>query len=89
MFERNVPSCLQDVARYCVYKMLQNRGVEELLEGGILKRGEYILKGGFNLLGNYVPQFQDLVNILLEILHINWALRWMHTYILYEYNVTY
>ena len=32
MFERNIPLRLQNVAKYCVYKMLQNRGVEELLK---------------------------------------------------------
>ena len=30
MFERNIPLLLQNVTKYYVYKMSQNRGVEEL-----------------------------------------------------------
>ena len=39
MFERNIPSHLQNVAKYFVYKMSRNRGVENYQRGGNLKKG--------------------------------------------------
>ena len=40
LFERNIPLCLQNVAKYHVYKMLQSRGVEDFSKRGNLKKGE-------------------------------------------------
>ena len=58
MFERNIPSRLQNVAKYRVYKMSQNMEVEKLSKRGNLKKGEVNFeRGGSDHLRNYAPNY--------------------------------
>ena len=46
MFERNISSRLQNVAKYRVYKMSQSRGLRNYQRGGNLKKGEVNFERG-------------------------------------------
>ena len=54
MFETNIPSHLQNVAKYRVYKILKIGGLRHYQRRGNLKKGEvYFERGGSDPLGNY------------------------------------
>ena len=54
MFERNIPSHLQNVAKYRVYEIRKIGGLRHYQRGGNLKKGEVNFeRGGSDPLGNY------------------------------------
>ena len=76
MFERNIPLRLQNVEKYCVYKMLQSVGLRNYQRGGYLKKGEVTFeRGGSDPLGNYDAWKQK--NLCVET--IQYLHRWLKT----------
>ena len=68
MFERNIPSRLQNFAKYRVYKCCKIEGLRNYQRGEILKRGKWILKGGVRPLGNYEKNANLCICITWDVL---------------------
>ena len=72
MFERNIPSHLQNVAKYRVYEIRKIGGLRHYQRGGNLIEGEVNFeRGGSDPLGNYAPSL-DAVNCVSFELVLMW-----------------